>query len=194
MKKIMLITFLLTLISNSAYSQKAYQIKCRKDLLEMSEEAAISQIGIRERTGRNDGEVEKYLKAVGLGQGNPYCAAGQYWCFWRACQILKIPTKYIPIPNTALVYNIYKFARKKGSPTAYKAKRHSLIVWQYKNRRRGHIERIIKVEKAGWVETVAFNTSAGKNKNQRDGEGVYRKKRNIYHLLGRMKIKCLVIF
>lgn len=41
---------------------------------------AISQIGVQEATGRNDGPVVKYLLAVGLGTGDPYCAAFVYWC------------------------------------------------------------------------------------------------------------------
>lgn len=41
---------------------------------------AASQIGTTEATGRNDGPVVKYLTAVGLRQGDPYCAAFVYWC------------------------------------------------------------------------------------------------------------------
>jgi hypothetical protein len=41
---------------------------------------AASQIGVAEKTGKNDGEVDKYLAAVGLGgTRNPYCAAYNYW-------------------------------------------------------------------------------------------------------------------
>lgn len=41
---------------------------------------AASQIGTQEATGHNDGDVVKYLTAVGLGKGDPYCAAFVYWC------------------------------------------------------------------------------------------------------------------
>lgn len=40
---------------------------------------AASQIGTQEATGHNDGPVVKYLTAVGLSQGDPYCAAFVYW-------------------------------------------------------------------------------------------------------------------
>ena len=41
---------------------------------------AVTQIGTQERTGHNDGPVDKYLAAVGLGgTRNPYCAAFVYW-------------------------------------------------------------------------------------------------------------------
>lgn len=41
---------------------------------------AIGQVGTQERTGHNDGPVDKYLQSVGLGgTRNPYCAAFVYW-------------------------------------------------------------------------------------------------------------------
>lgn len=44
-----------------------------------------SQIGVKEATGRNDGErVEDYLKVSGLGKGHPWCAAFLAWCFKQA--------------------------------------------------------------------------------------------------------------
>lgn len=42
---------------------------------------AGQQIGVREKTGNNDGvEVEAYLASTGTAKGNPYCAAFVYWC------------------------------------------------------------------------------------------------------------------
>ena len=42
---------------------------------------AIGQVGTQEKTGNNDGPVDKYLASVGLGgTRNPYCAAFVYWC------------------------------------------------------------------------------------------------------------------
>ena len=41
---------------------------------------AISQVGIREATGNNDGtDVEKYLKSGGLGKGYPWCGSFVNW-------------------------------------------------------------------------------------------------------------------
>lgn len=40
---------------------------------------AAGEIGTTEKTGRNDGEVEKYLTSVGLKKGDPYCAAFVFW-------------------------------------------------------------------------------------------------------------------
>ena len=41
---------------------------------------ALREVGTQERTGHNDGDVDKYLAAVGLSKTrNPYCAAFVYW-------------------------------------------------------------------------------------------------------------------
>lgn len=40
----------------------------------------MSQVGVKELTGNNDGkEVEEYLSYVGLPAGNPWCAAFVAW-------------------------------------------------------------------------------------------------------------------
>ena len=46
---------------------------------------ASKEVGVRERTGRNDGtRVEEYLHAVGLNRGDPWCAAFLSWVFKQA--------------------------------------------------------------------------------------------------------------
>ncbi|MHA4893291.1 C40 family peptidase [Pedobacter sp. PWIIR3] len=46
---------------------------------------ARSQLGVREKTGHNDGAaVEGFLNYVGFKKGNPWCAAFVSWCFWKA--------------------------------------------------------------------------------------------------------------
>lgn len=47
---------------------------------------ALSQLGVYELTGNNDGEqVERYLKTVGLKKGSPWCAAFVSWCYTQHC-------------------------------------------------------------------------------------------------------------
>ncbi len=50
--------------------------KARMELVEL----AVSQVGVRELTGNNDGkQVELYLRSVGLEKGQPWCAAFLAW-------------------------------------------------------------------------------------------------------------------
>ena len=48
---------------------------------EAVKEVYLSQIGVKEATGANDGKaVEKYLSFSGLRKGNPWCASFVAWC------------------------------------------------------------------------------------------------------------------
>src|SRR5690606_8681998 len=46
---------------------------------------ARAEIGVQERTGRNDGErIGEYLLYTGLNEGHEWCAAFVSWCFGQA--------------------------------------------------------------------------------------------------------------
>lgn len=180
------------LVGNIATAQKKYILKCDKNLLNKSQQIALSQIGTIEKTNRNDGNVKKYLAAFGLSAGNPYCAAGQYYCFLEASKQLDLPSKAIPIAKSALAQGVYNAAAEQGKLASYMPQPHDLIVWRKGRTSKGHIERIYEVNKNGWVETIAFNSS--KIINGKKIEGVFMQRRNIKHPLGRLKIKGLVGF
>lgn len=187
------VIFLIFLMSVVAcFSQVKYELLCRKDLLYLSKEIAISQIGTKELTGNNDGpEIKKYLNSVGLGEGNPYCAAGQYWSFQTACDSLKLSRKEIPIKKTALANGVFDDAQKRGKKVAYLPEINDLIDYKTIGKWIGHIERTIAVGKAGWIICVGFNTGS----NPREGGSVRKTKRNIFHPLSRMlRIRGLIGF
>lgn len=145
----------------------------------------FSQIGVKEATGNNDGlQVERYLASVGLKKGNPYCQAGQYWCFLQVGKP--------PIPKSGLAISSFQYAKKLKEKVSYNPSIDDLLIYNKPKTINGHIERIIGVGKAGWVYTVGFNTSSGNSGNQRDGGGVYKRQRNLFHFLGRMQILGLV--
>lgn len=193
MFKYLYISIFILLLNNSiTVSQSRYILNCDTLLLNASMQVALAQIGVTEKTNKNDGiEVEKYLKSVGLGKGFPYCMAGQYYCYYEANKILKTVN---PIPKTALANKIFDVAQKKNRKSRYIPNKHDFIVWRTPKAVTGHIERVIEVKKGGWVNTIAFNTTSGNYGNQRDGGGVYIRKRNILHPLGRMAIRGLVGF
>lgn len=195
MLKTKIMTFLTVacLVSSVAIAQKKYILKSDALLLKKSHQIALSQVGTTEPRGRNDGpQVAKYLAACGLGGGQPYCAAGQYYCFVEASRALKMPLSAVPIPKTALAQSVYNYARRCGQPANYQPSPHDMIVWRRGQTTKGHIERIHKVLQNGWVETIAFNSS--KVAHGRKIEGVFIQKRNIRHPLGRLKIKGIVGF
>jgi hypothetical protein len=181
--------FLLIFIPSVAFSQLKYEIECRNDLLQYSQIIGMQQVGTIELGNRNDGSVAKYLKSVGLSEGNPYCAAGQYYIFYEACKHLKLPQSQIPIPRTGLANAMYSYAKQQGNKVKYEAKLHDLLVWRKAKTSFGHIERIIEVNSKGNVTTLAFNVMGTNGK-----EGVFTKKRNIYHPLQRLKVRGLIGF
>lgn len=149
------------------------------DLWERSLAVAVSQVGVRERTGRNDGpQVESYLRSVGLGKGHPYCQAAQYWAFQTAAKELQLPMTSIPILRTGSTQRAFDHAVATGKRSVLIPLVGDLITWRASSGYKGHVERIIEVRSGGWVRTIAFNTSAGKQGSQRDGGGVHIRYRN----------------
>lgn len=165
---------------------------CNRDLIVKSREVLYDQVGVRE-VGNNNGErVSEYLRSVGLGVGNPYCYAGQYYCFYKGIKLLNLPLEAMPIPKTGLANNVFDYAQKRGLKTKYGANIDDLIVWRYDKKISGHVERCIsKSSPTGQVKTIGFNTGDG---DQREGQGVFIKIRNIKTKLGRMMVRGLVGF
>jgi hypothetical protein len=127
-----------------------------------------------------------------LPDHSPYCAAGQYFCFKEAANQLGISESYIPIPRTGLANAVYNSSLSNGRKTRYSASVHDLIVWRKNNSVHGHIERVISTSAGGWVRTVGFNSSV--IVNGKKIEGVFVQRRNIFHALGKLRIRGLVGF
>lgn len=134
-----------------------------------------SQIGVRERTGRNDGkEVEKYLATVGLGKGHPWCAAFVKWCLLqgniieaRVINGMALSTE----KRDAIVYRQGRYFGKVKSADVF-------TLFYRKLNRIGHTGFVHgwANKEAGSIFTVEGNTNSG---GSRDGDGVYLRVRQI---------------
>lgn len=189
--------FLILLLINLGWevlcSLERFELKCSEALILKSREVLIKQVGTLEESNQNNGVmIKQYLKSVELKEGYPYCAAGQYFCFKRATEILGYEEKHIPIKRTALALEIFNHAKKFGERADSKPRIDDLIIWRKGRTSFGHIERIILVKEKGWVKTVGFNTS--KVIGNKRIEGVFVKKRNLYHIFYGMTIRGLVGF
>lgn len=170
-----------------SYSQSLYliQIKDSIPLIE-SEKICLSEMNKFERGGKNTGEhIANYHKFIGLNYKNryAYCAMGQCYCY-KDYPIFKFSA------GANQVFNNFK---KDGTAYNFRIEKHYFIVWKNINNNFGHIGRIKTVLENGWVLTYEFNTSPEKG-NQRDGDGNYIKKRNVKHVLGRMRVRGLCGF
>jgi len=132
-----------------------------------AEVAAIykSQVGVRERTGNNDGkDVEKYLKSVGLGKGFAWCAAFVHWCLAEA-GVKNSITAWSPTAHNKknIVYFNNKF--KKDPQQA------DVITLYYSSKGRiGHTGFFDHMQSENMTANYEGNTNRG---NSNEGDGVY---------------------
>jgi hypothetical protein len=195
MKSIYALLFWIMALVQIGSGSERYVLPCRRDLLDASRKVLLEQVGTLEQSNRNDGrKVEEYQQATNLPKGSPYCAAGQYYCFLIAAKKLELNERHIPIPKTGLAYAIYQYAKRLGRKTRIVFNTDDLVVWLRGKSIMGHTERIIKVGRKGWVETVGFNTRRYDRKQNRWVEGVFRWKRNLMQPLERMKLIGIVGF
>lgn len=129
-----------------------------------------SQIGVREATGHNDGkDVEKYLRATGLGKGYPWCAAFVRWNFDQS-DVKTTITAWAPSAHNAK-YIIYKSLRFNTEP-----RQGDVVTFWYPNLGRiGHTGFFDYRVNDRVYESVEGNTNG---QGSREGNGVYRKRRS----------------
>lgn len=126
-------------------------------------EIATSQIGVREATGKNDGEqVEKYLKYTGNRKGEPWCASFVSWVFGQAG---------FKQPRTAWSPALFPYSRMVNS--AAKARVFGIY---FANKGRIAHAGLVESRKGNWLYTIEGNTNMA---GSREGDGVYRKIRHV---------------
>lgn len=136
-------------------------------------DTAFSYVGIREKTGKNDGvEVERFLKSVGRKAGDSWCAAFVSYC-------LNVTNHPFPVRSglsRAFVtkQSIYATKVLQGQNEVACG---DLAIWQNGNTISGHIAIVVIADKTKFI-TIEGNTSSGKGK-QYDGDGVFIKERYI---------------
>ncbi|OGU40528.1 MAG: hypothetical protein A2X61_13630 [Ignavibacteria bacterium GWB2_35_12] len=193
--KILYSIFILILISYvQVFPQSKYVLKCRNNILKISELISLAEVGTIEKGRTNSGDAGKYLKCVGLKKGEPYCAAGQYYCFAEAVKFLHLTVLSIPIKRTGNANLMFEDAIHRGIKSRYVINEHDLIVWRKGKSRSGHIERVIIPGKAGWATTVGFNVRKYDNLSKKYVEGVFLMRRNIYEPLQRMRVRGIIGF
>ncbi len=127
------------------------------------------EVGVREATGRNDGErVEAYLSAVGLPKGHPWCAAFVAWAF-REGDVPAPRSAWSPawFPGDRVVY-------ARGQTPGYDWRPGDVFGIYFPSKGRIAHVGFIDGARGAFYETVEGNTNA---RGSREGDGVYRKLR-----------------
>lgn len=139
----------------------------------------LSQLGVREATGNNDGkEVEMYLRSTGLPKGNPWCAAFVHWCL-----------EEVDIPNTVNAWSPTaenkKFIVFKLRQYHYEPEAGDVVTFYYANLGRiGHTGFFNRKISDVTYESVEGNTNS---QSSREGNGVFKRFRpfNSTHSISR---------
>ncbi len=136
---------------------------------------ASSQIGVTEKTGRNDGEqVEAYLTSVGLAAKSraPYCAC---FVFWSGREALGPANPY---PKSAWSPDMLAAGIRVTATTPIHGGETFGIYFPNKGRI-AHTGLVERRDGANLI-TIEANTNANAavgSASDRDGQGVYRKRR-----------------
>lgn len=130
-------------------------------------DTALSQVGVRELTGNNDGKaVEKYLKVCKLGKGYAWCAA---FCAWnyKVNGVITLTSAWAPswFPAKKTIY----IRDKLFIQTPQTADMFGI----YFNNRIAHVG-LVYVWGDKIVKTIEGNTNEA---GSREGDGVYIKRR-----------------
>lgn len=128
------------------------------------------EVGVRELTGRNDGErVEEYLRATGLPKGNAWCAAFVTWVF-RQAEVTAPISAWSP---SWFSRNVIYTRGAKNNITPGKA---DVFGIYFNNLKRiAHVGFIDEWSDGSvYTKTVEGNTN---DTGSREGDGVYYKRR-----------------
>lgn len=135
---------------------------------------AAGEVGVVEKTGRNDGEVDKYLASVKLGGSRaPYCAAFVHWVGQEAMGSKN------PYPRSAWSPDMVKAGTRVKESTQVKGGEAFGIYFSSK-KRVAHTGLIESRSGSNFI-TIEGNTSSNAavgSAADREGQGVYRKRRH----------------
>lgn len=122
---------------------------------------ARQEVGVREKSGNNDGKkVEAYLAAVGLKKGEPWCAAFISWVFKKSGY---------EQPRTG-----WSPAMFNASVTTKTVKAGNVFgIWFPNLKRIAHVG-LVEKQEGDWLISIEGNTNVA---GSREGDGVYRKRR-----------------
>ncbi len=124
---------------------------------------ARAEIGVREKNGQNDGEqVERYLAAVGLKRGEPWCAAFISWIFKEGGYAT---------PRTAWSPDLFNKKVNTNKLTLGNV----FGIWFPTMQRIAHVG-LAEKQEGDWLISIEGNTNVI---GSREGDGVYRKRRPV---------------
>lgn len=160
----------------------------------LNQALAYAGKGVTEIGGNNRGpEIEHFLRSVGANAGDPWCAAFVSCCLQEAAMSLRpdhagdfawarrwVSSNFVKL--SASVEEMARDAQMRGiwKGADWQAKPGSLVCYRFV---KGHHIGFVKGTHGGNLWTVEGNTVSDTG-NQRDGDGVYTRKRPLTYVWG----------
>jgi hypothetical protein len=138
-------------------------------------DTAMQEVGEKEVEGPNEGpDIRTYMASVNLGDGYSWCAGLVRWAMDQAGRDAP------PIRSAAATDYITRrsIGAKRVLRGAKTVPTGALAIWRRGDTWKGHIG-IVRTWQQQCGRTVEGNTSSGKTGPQRDGDGVWPRKRCI---------------
>ena len=144
----------------------AHKVKNVRDAVRQT---YLSQIGVRELTGHNDGKaVEMYLRYCGLKRGEPWCASFVCWSLGQ---------NHVPNPKAGYCPDLFTaktiIFKRNGSKSLTPMAGDAMGIYFPEKERIAHTG-FVHIWGDEVTITVEGNTNEG---GSREGDGVYRKRR-----------------
>jgi hypothetical protein len=141
---------------------------------------AKTQLDVTEEKGNRGAVVRKYLKSVGLPEGNAWCASFVFWCVKMACEKLNLP---VPLVKTGGVLDQYNrtTCRKVPAITLLSMSIDEPFIFAIDHGGGlGHMG-FGKIKSKGLVETIEGNSN---DEGSREGYEVCQRERAITEFKG----------
>ena len=138
-------------------------------------------VGITEQGGNNRGQLVTLFQraAGGLANGEPWCMAFTQFCIQA---VDNLAADYESSTQKSVLFKGEHCLTVWNKSQALKIdapKPGSLCIWQHGQTASGHVGIIVDINADGSIMTVEGNTSSGEVGNQREGDGVWLKRRRL---------------
>lgn len=147
---------------------------------------AVSQVGVHEHGGNNDGEIVRmYQDVIGKPEKEPWCVSFIQWCVRQVEHKFNSKTILFPTESSQMLWTKTPHAARVATPEPG-----CIVVWtKFKGDTPlsiGHVGIVKEVLSDGYMLTIEGNTSPSDG-IQREGDGVYLKRRKIHITEGYMR-------
>lgn len=149
---------LLKPLNQTGFKEQQNDLRSRLLLVKIAQ----GELGLREKTGRNDGErIAEFLITVGLKNPEPWCAAFISWVFAKAG---------FDQPRSGWSPDLFPVSRLARSALPGNV----IGIYFPEKKRIAHVG-LIEKEDGDWLISLEGNTNLS---GSREGDGVYRKRRH----------------